>query len=61
MKNAYEAIAENPRVFCAYGESPSQALRRMAKLLENKEIKFFSASHVGYVPEEQTYYINIYV
>jgi len=61
MKYAYEAIAENPRVFCSYGNTPSQALRRMAKILENKEIKFFSAAHVGYVEEESLHYINIYV
>lgn len=61
MKNAYEAINENPRVFCAYGDTPAQALKRMSKLLESNDIKFFSAAHVGFIAEEHTHYITIYV
>ncbi len=61
MKNAYEAIMENPRVFCSYGDTPAKALKRMAKLLENKEIKYFSASDVGYIADEDIHYVTIYV
>jgi hypothetical protein len=58
---AYEAINEEPRVFCAYGKTPAKALTNMAKLLKKSEIFWMSASHVSYIEEEDLFYITIYV
>ena len=61
MTYAYEAINENPRVFCAYGKNPAQAFNKMSKLLKDHNINWLSAAHVGYSEEDNLYYITIYV
>lgn len=58
---AYEAINDNPRVFCAYGKTPVKVLRNMAKLLKENEIEWMSASHVSYLEEEELFYMTLYV
>lgn len=57
---AYEAVNDNPRVFVAFGETPSKALKQMAKILKRENIEWWSASHVDEM-EDGTFYINIYV
>ena len=44
MKKRYVASAEDPIVLCAYGDSPSEAFKNMAKLLKEEKINWFSAS-----------------
>ena len=59
-KIAYEAVNENPRVFVAFGETPAKALKGMAKVLKDNDIRWWSASHVDEM-EDGMFYINIYV
>jgi hypothetical protein len=61
MKIAYEATNDNPRVFVAYGNNPAEALKNMYKMLKRLNIDWWSASHVGYIEDENLFYINIYV
>lgn len=61
MTLAYEAVNENPRVFVAFGKTPDKALKAMTNIVKENSIRWWSASHVGYIEDEKTFYINIYV
>lgn len=61
MKTAYEAVNDKTRAFVAYGDSPTKALKNMAKLLKKNRIDWWSASSVNYSDEENVFYIVIYV
>ena len=47
MKKRYVASAEEPLVLCAYGDSPSEAFKNMAKLLKEVQINWFASSSVN--------------
>ena len=61
MKIAYEAVNENCRVFAAFGETPSKALKNAARLLKKNNINWWSSSTVSYIEDENIFYITIYV
>lgn len=56
---SYEAVNEEPRVFCAYGPTPADALRAMAELLTKHKITTWSASSVNF--DRDTHYLTIYL
>lgn len=57
---AYEAINENPRVFCSSGKTPQHALSEMAGLLHTNNITSWSAASVNF-DDEGTHYLTIYL
>ena len=57
----YEAVNENPRVFCAYAKTPAKALERMATLLRENDIRWLSASSVNYIEDDKLFCVTIYV
>ena len=57
--DSYEAVNENPRVFCATGPTPVDALRAMSDILKAEGIDCWTASSVHF-DEEGTHYITIY-
>jgi len=58
---AYKAVAEDPDVYCAYGTTPTKAMREMARLLKDHNVDWWSASHVNYIEEDRLFVITIYV
>ncbi len=62
MSIAYEAVNENPQVFCAYGRTPAKALRAMSKLLKEHNVDWWSAATVGKIDDEENmYHMTIYI
>ena len=61
MSIAYEAVNENPQVFCSYGTTPAKALKAMSKLLKEHNIQWWSAAVVGKIDEDDMYYMTIYI
>ena len=58
---SYEAVNEFPRVFCAMGDTPSDALEAMAEILRENNVPFWTASSVHFDIDTDDYYITIYV
>ena len=58
--HSYEAVNENPRVFCSTGKSPAEALYNMADELAINNIEFWSAASTNF-DDEGTCYLTIYV
>jgi len=57
--DSYEAVNENPRVFCSHGPTPVDALRAMADILKENGIDTWKASSVHF-DEEGTHFLTIY-
>lgn len=58
--DSYEAVNEEPRVFCASGPTPVDALRAMSDVLSKNKIKTWTASSVHF-DDEGVHYLTIYV
>jgi hypothetical protein len=62
MKKRYVASAEEPLVLCAYGDSPSEAFKNMAKLLKEEKVDWFSASSVNVLDSDvDAFAVTVYV
>ena len=62
MKKRYVASAEEPIVLCAYGNSPYEAFKNMAKLLKEEKINWFSASSVSVLDSDiDAFAVTVYV
>jgi hypothetical protein len=62
MKKRYVAIAEDPVVLCAYGNTPAEAFKEMAKLLKEERIDWFSASSVSVLDSDiDAFCVTVYV
>lgn len=57
--DSYEAVNENPRVFCSSGPTPVDALRAMSDILKENKIKTWTASSVHF--DDELHYLTIYV
>lgn len=57
--DSYEAVNENPRVFCSSGPTPVDALRAMSDILKSEGIKTWTASSVHF--DDELHYLTIYV
>lgn len=57
--DSYEAVNENPRVFCSSGPTPVDALRAMSDILKTEGIKTWTASSVHF--DDELHYLTIYV
>lgn len=57
--DSYEAVNEKPRVFCASGPTPVDALRAMSDILRKEGIETWSASSVHF--DDEAHYLTIYV
>lgn len=58
--NAWEAVNENPLVFCSYGKSPSEALDAMSKILRENSVHIWTAANTEF-DDEGVCYLTIYV
>jgi hypothetical protein len=58
--DSYEAVNENPRVFCSNGPTPVDALRAMSDILKENGVKTWTASSVHF-DDDRTHYLTIYV
>jgi len=56
---SYEAVNENPRVFCSTGTSPAEALYNMADELAINNIEYWTASSTHF-DDEGNFYLTIY-
>jgi hypothetical protein len=62
MKKRYVATAEEPVVLCAYGNTPAEAFKEMAKLLKEEKIDWFSASSVSVLDSDiDAFCVTVYV
>ena len=64
LRNAYEAVNEDPRVFVAYGGTPAKCLKHMSTLLDESGVDFWVASRVDYIdhgPASHRFSIILYV
>jgi hypothetical protein len=57
---SWEAVNENPRVFCSVGPTPADALYKMGYQLASEGIEYWTASSVHF-DDEGTCYLTIYV
>jgi hypothetical protein len=57
---SYEAVNEEPRVFCSSGPTPVDALRAMSDILAKNKIKTWTASSVHF-DDDGVHYFTIYV
>jgi hypothetical protein len=58
--DSYEAVNEQPRVFCSSGPSPVDALKAMSDILSKHGIKTWTASSVHF-DDDGVHYLTIYV
>lgn len=58
--DSYEAVNENPRVFCSNGPTPVDALRAMSDILKENKVKTWTASSVHF-DDDGVHYLTIYV
>lgn len=58
--DSYEAVNEQPRVFCSSGPTPVDALRAMSDILKTEGIKTWTASSVHF-DDDGVHYLTIYV
>lgn len=62
MKKRYVAVNEEPLVLCAYGDSPAEAFKEMAKLLKENKVTWFSASSVNVLDSDHDRFaVTVYV
>jgi hypothetical protein len=56
---AYEAYAENPRVFVTVAGDPATCLREMADLLEAEDLEMWCAASVSF--DDDGHYLVVYI
>lgn len=62
MKKRYVAVNEQPLVLCAYGNSPAEAFKEMAKLLKEQKVTWFSGSSVSVIDDaKDNFAVTVYV
>lgn len=59
-KGSYEAINEQPRVFCAYSTNVSDAMKEMATILNRNGINWINAVTVNFLEEDQLWSVTSY-
>jgi uncharacterized lipoprotein NlpE involved in copper resistance len=62
LKKRYVASGENPKVLCSYGNTPAEAFKQMAKLLEEEKAEWFYAASVGTLDEDfDNFALTVYI
>lgn len=56
----WEAVNENPRVFCAVAETPAQAFEEMAEILYDNNVPFVTATTTHHTNENE-FTIIVYI